>query len=256
MSDTWWQTFLDADPRLLPGSGATASDSRAALEVDFFVRALELNRGDRVLDAPCGYGRVARLLAERGMNVLGVDQSQELLDRAEQTRGSLAPGQLRYVRHNLLRPLSDGGFDAALNVFSSLGYGDQEDDLAVLRTLWAALRPGGAILVDTVHRDTWAARLSPEGRLATRLPDGTLFVQEPRFDVLSGRAEISYFWQGPSGGGQKRSSVRIYTVTELVQLLERAGFRFRRLLQSPTGKPFEAKGTSMGGRVAIIAQRA
>jgi hypothetical protein len=113
------------------------------------------------------------------------------------------------------------------------------------------LRRGGALLVETLHRDTFVAYLSREGNIASRLPDGTLFLQEPRFDA--GRAEFPYFWQ--RGVSKKRSSVRIYSVTELVRLVERAGLRFRYALHSLTGSPFEASGPRMGGRVTLVAER-
>jgi hypothetical protein len=53
--------------------------------------------------------------------------------------------QVAYRRRDLRRPLPETGFDAALNVFTSIGYDGDEDDLAVFRALRAAVRPGGLI---------------------------------------------------------------------------------------------------------------
>src|SRR6185312_16199443 len=86
---------------------------------------LALGPGSRVLDAPCGYGRIARALAARGALVLGVDYSELLLAEAERRRGDVPTTQLRYLRHDLRVLLPDEGFDAALNIFSSLGYGPE-----------------------------------------------------------------------------------------------------------------------------------
>src|SRR5207237_2222573 len=49
----------------------------------------DLREGSRVLDAPCGYGRLSLPLARRGAIVVGVDQSAELLAQAEKDRGDL-----------------------------------------------------------------------------------------------------------------------------------------------------------------------
>jgi SAM-dependent methyltransferase len=253
IADAWWQTFFDGD--YLRIWSADRPESQTALEVDFLVRALGLAPGTKVLDAPCGYGRLSRPLAELGMYVVGVDQAQLLLDEAERTRGTIPESRLRYLRSDLRYPLELEGMDAAFDVFSSIGYGEEEDDLAVFRTLRAAVRPGGKVLVETVHRDAWAAQLSRDPRHASHLPDGTLFLQEFSFDALTGRAAISYSWQGPGGAGHKTSSVRIYAITELVRLLERAGLRLDRALQSPTGTPFGATGSAMGGRVALLCER-
>ncbi len=219
------------------------------------MRALGLAPGMKVLDAPCGYGRISRPLAGLGLEIVGVDQAQVLLDEAERTRGTIPASRLRYLRRDLRDPLELEGMDAAFNMFSSIGYGEEEEDLAVFRTLRAAVRPGGKVLVETIHRDAWAAQFSRDPRHASRLPDGTLFLQEFSFDALTGRAAISYSWQGPDGGGTKTSSVRIYAITELVRLLERAGLRIDRALNSPAGTTFEAQGSAMGGRVALLCQR-
>ena len=253
MTKPWWRSFFDED--YLTIWGQCMPEERTAEEVDFLWRVLELRPGSRVLDAPCGYGRIARLLASRGASVLGVDQSQDLLAEAERTRGDLGPDRLRYLRQDLREPLAEDGFDAAVNFFSSLGYGEEEDDVAVLLTLAGGVRSGGTVLVETIHRDAFSALLSRGGVPPSRLSDGTLVFEDSRFDAVAGRMETTWYWQGPSGGGQKSASARIYTVTELVRLMERAGLRFRQALQSRTGKPFEGKGPGMGGRVALLADR-
>jgi hypothetical protein len=38
---------------------------------------------------------------------------------------------LRYLRHDLRTPLSETGFDVACNIFTSFGYGTEEEDVAI-----------------------------------------------------------------------------------------------------------------------------
>lgn len=64
----------------------------------------------------------ALTIAKRGAIVVGVDQSETLLSHAEKNRGDLPAERLRYFRRDLRQPLPEGGFDAAFNVFSSIGY--------------------------------------------------------------------------------------------------------------------------------------
>jgi SAM-dependent methyltransferase len=248
----WWQTFFDAEYVRL----WSRMDARAPQQAEAISRALGLAAGMRVLDAPCGYGRLSLPLAGLGLEVLGVDQSQPLLDEAERRRENLWPKRLRYLRHDLRAPLPEDGFDAALNVFTSIGYGSEDDDVAVLRTLAAAVRPGAPVLVETMHRDLFVTILARGGPPAQRIEDGTLLVEEPRFDPLSGRIEITSFWSGPSGSGRRTSSLRLYSITELVRLLERAGLRLDAALSSESWQPFVASGANAGGRVALVARRA
>ncbi len=115
----WWEGFFDQDYlRLWGGLSASGDDEAASLW-----RILGLGEGSRVLDAGCGFGRVSLPLAKLGAHVLGVDQSATLLAEAERRRGDLAADRLRYLRHDLRSPLGEAGFDVALSLYSSLGYG-------------------------------------------------------------------------------------------------------------------------------------
>jgi len=248
-SAPWWEQFFDEDYLRVWATMPTLGDEEAAA----LWRILGLSPGARVLDAGCGYGRVSLPLARLGARVLGVDQSATLLAEAERRRGELDPEQLRYQRRDLRAPLGESGFDVALSLFSSLGYGEESDDAAILGTIAAAVRPGGKVAIDTAHRDVLVARLAREQVSAHRLPDGTLLLEEPRFDPVAGRVETTWFWSGPRGSGQKSASIRVYTITELVRLLERVGLRLEAALHPGTGAPFKPAGPALGGRVLLVA---
>lgn len=251
--DDWWKTFFDSDYiRIWDG---TQKPSETAQQVQGIWELLALHEESRVLDAPCGYGRLSLPIAKRGAIVVGVDQSEELLSRAEKDRGDLATDRLRYFRHDLREPLPESGFDAAFNVFSSIGYGIEEEDLAIFKTLHSAIRTGGRVLIDTMHRDAVAALLSRDVKPAQRLADGTLVVEEPTFDPISARVNTTWYWSGPSGQGSKSASIRLYTATELVRLLHSSGLRFLSAHRGCSKEEFKAEGLEMGGRIAILAER-
>jgi len=253
MSDAWWKGFFDELYIALWSGSLTPERSRAQAEGIWALAGLAA--GSRVLDAPCGFGRIAKALAEMGATVLGVDAAQAQIDAAEQTRGDVGADRLRYRLHDLREPLGETGFDVALNVYSSLGYGSEDDDLAILRTLAAAVRPGGTVLVEWHHRDAAIAALSRGAPSGERLSDGTLFTERPRLDPLTGRNETVWSWAGPSGTGEKRASIRVYAVHELVALVRRAGLTVVSLHAGCTTEPFQLEGPKMGGRAAILARR-
>jgi len=45
----------------------------------------------------------------------------------------------------------------------------------------------------------------------------------------------------------------VYTITELVRLLERVGLRLEAALHPGTGAPFKPAGPALGGRVLLVA---
>ena len=248
MSETWWKDFFDAGYLWLWGGMATPEHTEKQVEGIWSVLGLE--EGSKILDAPCGYGRIARPLADRGASVLGVDQSEFLIDRAQNDRGNIPEDRLEYRCHDLRESLAENGFDAAINIFSSLGYGTEEDDLAILTALRNALRPGGLIFVETNHRDVVVKNLSPMAKPGNRLEDGTLIVEELVFDPILGRVETTWFWSGPKGNGKKSASMRLYSATELTALLERAGFTFRSAHKGCSTELFDGE-----GRLALLAER-
>jgi len=249
----WWEGFFDLE--YIHIWGGLIPPEKTASEVDGLWQLLGLHAGSRVLDAPCGYGRLSRPLAERGAVVVGVDQSEALLKHAESQRGRLPQDRLRYLRHDLRQPFSETGFDAGINIFSSLGYGSEDDDIAILRNLRQAVRPGGFVVVETAHRDLVIVNFLRGGKPCLRLSDGTLVIEEPVFDAIAGRVTTSWYWSGPTGSGNKSASLRLYSATEMVALMPKAGLRFRSAHHGCSPQPFKAEGPEMGGRLAILAQR-
>lgn len=119
-----------------------------------------------------------------------------------------------------------------------------------------ARRQGGRIFVETMHRDAAVASFSRGVRSALRLPDGTLMLEEPRFDAVEGRVRSTWHWAGPKGFGQKRATLRRYSTTEIVRLLEEAGCAFRSAHAGCSSALFESRGPDASGRLGILAERA
>jgi SAM-dependent methyltransferase len=249
----WWQSFFDDD--YLKIWGQISTDEVNTEQANAIWSLLDLTPGCRLLDAPCGWGRLSRPLALLGATVLGVDQSETLLNTADAQRGELPPERLRYLKHDLRKPLPETGFDVACNIFTSFGYGTEEEDVATFRTLRDALRLGGRLLVETNHRDMLCALLARGSKVSMRLPDGTLFIDEPDFDAISGVVTLNWYWSGPSGSGEKHASWRCYTPTQIVGLLERAGLHFEAAHAGLTKTPYSGNGPTAGGRLAIVATR-
>jgi SAM-dependent methyltransferase len=249
----WWKSFFDED--YLTIAAQMLSEETSANQAAAIWSMLDLKPGCRLLDAPCGWGRLSRPLAAAGATVLGLDQSEVLLAAAERQRGELPPERLRYQRHDLRTPIEDSGFDVACNIFTSFGYGSEDDDLALFRNLCAAVRPGGRVLVETNHRDMLCALLARGTKLSMRFPDSTIFVDEPAFDPISGVVTLNWYWNGPKGAGEKHAQWRCYTPTQIVGLLERAGLRFAGAWQGLSKTPYRADGPECGGRLAVVAVR-
>ena len=178
--------------------------------------------GAEILDAPCGYGRHSIPLARAGYLVTGADRSSVLLDEARRRAGEDDWPRWVQADHREL-PFEDASFDAAFNLFSSLGYRGEEGDRRTLSELRRVLRPGGAFVVDTAHRDALMYRF--RHRWWDSLPDGGVVFDEGRFDHVAGEVENTHTLITPDGARDARTwRMRVYTATELVRMLDDAGF--------------------------------
>ncbi len=220
---TWWQTFFDKDYRRLWSSLHPEETCRA--DAENLVQRMGLSPGDRVLDAPCGYGRISLPLANLGMQVLGVDYSSDLIEEAKRSAAESNPiGSVQFQRSDLRDWHPEAPLDAAVHLFSSLGYSSEDDDLRVLRSIANALHPGAPFFLETVHRDAIVTRRALGQTTGVRGPNGLTLREKNTFNPLSGSMESTWTWNSPTESGSKHSRIRIYSVTELLSLLQRAGF--------------------------------
>lgn len=135
--------------------------------------------GARLLEAGCGEGYGAALLAESADRVLGVD-----LDAATLAHAAARYPQVRFVRADLARlPLADAATEvvACLQVVEHL-----PDQAGFLAQCARVLRPAGTLLLTTPNRLTFSPGLHrPVNPFHTReLSAGELAeLLDPHFDV-------------------------------------------------------------------------
>ena len=103
---------------------------------------LDLAPGSRILDAPCGHGRLTRRLAAAGMVVTGVDLTPAYIEQARHDP-QLPPNMVTYLEGDVRHLPVAGPFDAVVCWLNSFGYYDDPDCHRVLEEFHRVLRPGG-----------------------------------------------------------------------------------------------------------------
>jgi len=123
---------------------------QTAREADFLARVLRLRPGDRVLDVPCGAGRLSLPLAERGLRVTGVDLSGEQIAAARRGEAATpAPAKIEWRQADVRDLPWESAFDAAFCFGNSFGYLDRDGTRAFVHALARALKPDGRFAMDT-----------------------------------------------------------------------------------------------------------
>lgn len=198
---------------------------RAEREADLLVELLGLRPGDRVLDAACGYGRIANRLARRGFDVVGVDLSEELIDAARARVP--ADGRLpKYIVGDLREFANDGDFDAAICWFTSFGYFDDSTDRAILGRLAGALRPGGVLALEILGAEPLRASVPADRSIAVVAAerDDNAMLDRIRLSADGTRALIHRVIDRDGRLRRTTLSMRAFTPDEIESWLVEAGF--------------------------------
>ena len=180
-----------------------------------------------VLDLACGTGELTWLLAERGYEMIGVDQSPEMLAVAAE-KGRPVPGDKPIFLNQSMQALDlYGTIDACVSCLDSVNYVTRPAQLRrAFQRVHLFLMPGGLFLFDVN---------TPE---KLRGLDGGMFIDETddtycvwRADYSARRRICTYgmdlFFREKSGLWRREEEVHeeyAYELDELEDFLREAGF--------------------------------
>lgn len=194
---------------------------------------LAMPKGASVLDLCCGTGRHALALADFGYRVTGMDLSPDLLAEAKRNDPE---GRVRFIRGDMRRVPLDESFDAVVNLFTSFGYFDRdEDNRRVLGEISRLLRPGGRWLIDFLNPGFVARNLVPHSE---RQEDGVRIVERRRIEAGFVRKEITLI--GPDDRERRyREQVRLYELDDFRAMLKPAALRLEQVYGGYDSMPYD-----------------
>lgn len=188
-------------------------EADAASEGPALAVMLGLPAGARVLDLPCGWGRLRPHLEAHGLEVLGGDLSPLNLQRhRREFPGPVARLDLRAL------PFRSACADGVLCAYTSFGYfASEAENQAQLSEFARVLRPGGALLLDLVGRPHL------EGLVADVV--GRWLPYEGYYERVTWSPDGRRIWTERKVRGERfRHDIWIPTHEEVQDHLARAGF--------------------------------
>lgn len=211
----------------------SASYDRLTSDVDY--RAMvafyfEIIRREKVAvrtaaDLACGTGSVTALLAQRGLPVVGVDLSEDMLTQAQQKTQTLTPRPV-FLHQDLARLYLPRGVDLAVCALDSLDYIIAPDDCAAaIRRVYKALNPGGIFIFDVNTPEKLQAM---DGQVFLDEDENVYCVWRGEFDRKSNICSYGMDLFQRQGNMWRRSFEEhreyAYTRPQLTRLLKAAGF--------------------------------
>ena len=235
----WWQDFFSG--LALDFVRHSRDDEDTFAEADFIQEALKVPEKSRLLDVPCGGGRLTLEMASRGYLVTGVDLSPDLIaDATGQIDVDRSP--VTFEQRDMRNLPWQEEFDGAFCFWSSFGYFDDAGNLDFLKAVYNALKPGASLVIDTPLIETRLPEMESQERVW--FPVGDLLALEERgFDHEASRVESEWTFIRGSQVEQKLLSLRLYTYREFCTTLEEAGFGNHQAYGSMDWEPFELGAT-------------
>jgi SAM-dependent methyltransferase len=202
-----------------------------------FYTALAERCGGPVLELGAGTGRVTLGLAHAGIDVVAVDLSRDMLDRAEQrlarlpkasaARITLVQGDMRSLRLRRRFPLVIAPFNLFMHLYT------RDDFELALRTVHEHLAPGGTLAFDVLMPDLGTLRRDPSRVYRCRPvfdpSDGKHYAYGESFDydAVDQVQRVKMFFQRLDAPHIDRTvplSLRFFFPEELLTLLHYNGF--------------------------------
>ena len=224
---------------------------------DFLQESLQkegINDG-LVLDLGCGTGSMTEELAGRGYDIIGVDNSEDMLEIAMEKRQE-SGHDILYLVQDMQEFELYGTVRAVVSVCDSVNYVTEKEELEqVFRLVNNYLDPGGIFVFDFnteyKYREVLGDRTIAENREDSSFIWDNYYYEEEHMNEY----ELTLFIQETDQKElyhkyQETHFQRAYTLEEIRELLEKSGLRFVAAYEDYT-KEAPGKGSE---RICVVAR--
>lgn len=156
--------------------------------MDNLIVTLSPSSSDKILDVACGKGRHSIYLNKKGFDVTGFDLSEQNIEHAKEFENE----HLHFCVHDMRYPIANSKFDVVLNLFTSFGYfNTEEENVTAIKAMTTALQSGGKFLLDFLNPYTVIHALKPtetkviqgiEFRIRKYLSEDSFIIKEIEFE--------------------------------------------------------------------------
>jgi SAM-dependent methyltransferase len=205
-----------------------------------------------ILDLGCGTGKLTGLMAEAGFDMIGVDNSVDMLEIARET----GKKDILYLMQDMREFELYGTVRAVYSACDSLNYIlDEEDLLRVFKLVNNYLDPEGIFVFDLNTPYKYETQLG-EQTFAENRPEGS-FIWDNYYDSDSGINEYELTLFIPKNPRteefvrfQESHYQKSYPLSTIRRLLEEAGMEFLDCFDGYSGNPL----TAVSERMVIVAR--
>lgn len=182
-----------------------------------------------ILDLGCGTGNMTELLANKGYDMIGVDNAEEMLEIAMEKRME-SGNDILYLLQDMREFELYGTVRAVVSICDSVNYVTEEEDLLeVFQLVNNYLDPEGVFIFDFntlyKYKEVLGDRTIAENREECSFIWDNYFYEEERINEY----ELSLFIQEEGDIYRKFEEMhyqKAYTLEDMVRLIKRSGMEF------------------------------
>lgn len=184
-----------------------------------------------ILDLGCGTGTLTELLAKQGYDMIGIDNSPEMLEIALDKK-SISKLDILYLQQDMREFELYGTVHAVISICDSLNYIlDYADLVQVFRLVNNYLDPDGYFIFD-LNTQFKYEKLLADSTIAENRPEGS-FIWENYYDSSNkiNEYDLTLFIPNPSHKNcyykyQETHYQKCYSLEEIQKALQEAGMEF------------------------------
>lgn len=205
-------------------------------------------KGKLILDAGCGIGRHSILLSEKGYEIIGIDSSELYIEIAKKKASELKLGNIEFIKKDMREPLGDSIFDGIINLWSSFGYFDDDTNYKIIQNFNNALKKGGKFIIDLENRDYIINHFVYE---TFKEKEGVFILERRKFNPITSVISTHRIFLFKDQRKDYIRHLRIYTVTEISNILRNCKFQIDSILGDYDGSKFHQNSQ----RIIILARK-
>ena len=131
-------------------------EKEAQVFIDNLIDYLQIPKGSKLIDIACGKGRHAKYFNKKGMDVVGVDLSQNSINTAKKDENK----NLQFLAHDMRENYQENAFDVVTNLFTSFGYFENnKDEQKAINAMANNLKKEGILIIDFMNAKKVIANL-------------------------------------------------------------------------------------------------
>lgn len=226
------------------------NDEDARNLINLIQRNVHINTDDKVLDICCGAGRHSLELARRGFHVTGFDLSKFLISEAVKSYKNSPEKNLKvkFLIKDMRYFNFKGEFDMAVNVFTSFGYFDDDNEnFKVIKNASDSVRKKGYFIFDYINADNLRKNVVP----LSRNKYGNLYITQRReikgdfvvkkIKISSGKKNFEY-----------EEKLKLYDYNTMKKVFEQHGLKAYSLFGDYYGNKYSKNNSQ---RMILFAQK-